>query len=187
MGNFMENLPMKKVYNNFEEEIPEREELIKIISNIYNNKHKMMFEFIYSMGFRVSEALDIKVSDINFEDGSVNVIRKRNKMETLPISVNMVNKIRAFINSNSKSKTDYLFSNNRNERMSRQNFFKVCKKVGLHPHTLRHCFGTHSLEAGANINFVQKMMSHSSLQTTTRYANLSKNGMKKAVNEFALI
>ena len=145
-----------------------------------------MLETIYATGMRVSELVNLKVNNIDFNECVIRVFGKGSKERIVPINeksrVALETYIRDYRNFLLKSKTsEYVFINNFGNKISRQGFFKIIKKVcnenGINkhvsPHTLRHSFATHLLNNGADLRVIQELLGHSNLTTTQIYSHLA--------------
>lgn len=173
--------------------IDEVDKLLDIdIKDYYDYRNKAMLELMYSSGLRVSELVNLKSHDIDFDNASVRVFGKGSKERVLPISDYALEAIKLYIvNARiwlSKGKTsEYLFLNNHGDNMTRQAFFKILKKLAFEkgikasfsPHTLRHSFATHLLERGADLRSIQELLGHSSISTTQIYTYLSSDKIDK--------
>ena len=161
-------------------------------------KDKAMLELMYSSGLRVSELINLKLSNINFPEKILKVTGKGSKERIVPIGdfameylllyMNRVRNISRFKNSN------YLFINTKTGKpYSRQSFFKkikyyammagITKKVS--PHTLRHSFATHLLENGADLIMVQKMLGHTNIETTQIYTQVTTQRIISAYDKYS--
>lgn len=156
------------------------------MSTTLGYRNKTMLELMYSTGIRVSELLNISVHDVYINEYNLLIHGKGNKQRLLPIPGSTMEyllhyiKIERFKLKNDKL-TDTLFLNNRGGKLSRMGFWKILQKCALEsgikshisPHTIRHSFATHLLEAGANLRIVQTLLGHSSLDTTQIYTNVN--------------
>ena len=162
------------------------------IKDYYDYRNKAMLELMYSSGLRVSELVNIQNHDIDFDNACVRVFGKGSKERILPISDYALDALKLYIiNAKgwlSKGKaSEYLFLNNHGDKMTRQAFFKIIKKIGFEkgiktnfsPHTLRHSFATHLLERGADLRSIQELLGHSSISTTQIYTNISNDMIDK--------
>ncbi len=179
------------------------EEVDKIITSIdlsLNNgeRNRTIIECLYSCGLRVSELINLKISEINFSDEYVKVIGKGNKERITPINNNLITYFKNYIHeirSNikiDKKNSDYLFLNRRGKKISRVLVFNIvkeaCKKAGIKknisPHTFRHSFATHLVEGGADLRAVQEMLGHSNITTTEIYTHLDTKYLKEEITNF---
>jgi integrase/recombinase XerD len=151
-----------------------------------------LLELIYGSGLRVSELLDIEMSDIHLNQGYVIVKGKGEKERMVPISDPSVVALRNYIIKARDQllegkKSSYLFLNQQGERLSRQGFFKLLKKLAqeafVHtecsPHTLRHSFATHLLENGMDLRTLQSLLGHEDISTTQIYTHISQKRIKE--------
>lgn len=179
------------------------EEINKIIDAIdlstpEGQRNKTMLETLYSCGLRVSELVNLKISNLYFNDGFIKVIGKGDKERLIPIgSVAMKlitiyrNEVRCHITPK-KDQEDFLFLNRRGSQLTRVMVFTIIKqlliKAGLKkrvsPHTFRHSFATHLIEGGADLRAVQEMLGHESITTTEIYTHLDREYLREAIIRF---
>jgi integrase/recombinase XerD len=168
------------------------------LSTNEGERNRTIIETLYSCGLRVSELINLKLSDLFFEEGFIRVLGKGNKQRFVPIN-NQTQKyieiyktsIRNHI-SIQKGFEDYLFLNRRGKNLTRVMIFTIVKKLaekaGIHknisPHTFRHSFATHLLERGANLLAIQQMLGHESITTTEIYMHLDKRFLKEVMTNF---
>lgn len=160
---------------------------------------KAMFELLYATGIRVSELLNLKINDLNLEEGFVRVIGKRNKERIVPIGEPAILAVKEYLNlvrpsllNKKELSNPYLFLNQRGKKLSRMGFWKILKKyvklAGIEkkvtPHTFRHTFATHLLEGGANLRILQELLGHAHISTTQIYTKLNKEYLKQIYNTF---
>ena len=155
------------------------------LSKPEGQRDRAMLEVMYSSGLRISELLNLRMNQINFDRGMVKIVGKGNKERVVPIGDYALEYLIKYINDgrrkNPKRNSDYLFLNRYGEPVSRVYFFLQVKKyaqqagikVEISPHTLRHCFATHMLENGAELRAVQEMLGHANIATTQIYTNIS--------------
>lgn len=156
-------------------------------------RDKAMLEVMYSSGLRVSELLNLKISQVNFEKGIIDVIGKGNKERKVPLGEYALSYVNDYLDKRKHKKSNYLFLNRYGKPLSRQYFFRQVKKyaeqVGIKedisPHTLRHCFATHMLENGAELRAVQEMLGHTNIATTQIYTNISTKRILNAYDLYA--
>lgn len=155
-------------------------------------RNKALLELIYGSGLRVSELLDIQIEDIHLNQSYVIVHGKGSKERMVPIS-DMANiALRKYMadarpNLLKDRKITYVFLNQNGQRLSRQGFFKVLKKLALDagidsecsPHTLRHSFATHLLENGMDLRTLQTLLGHEDISTTQIYTHISQKRIKE--------
>lgn len=180
-----------------------KEEINNLISAIdlshpQGERNRTIIETIYSCGLRVSELINLQLSDLFFNDGYIRILGKGNKYRFVPIHHSTVkylnfyiNDIRSHILPKEKDK-DIVFLNRRGGRLSRQMIFIILKNLAtkidlkkqIGPHTLRHSFATHLLKNGADLRIIQQLLGHESITTTEIYVHLDKSYLQKVVNEF---
>lgn len=155
-------------------------------------RNKAMLEVLYATGMRISELLNLTLSNYNKEDCSIKVMGKGSKERYVPISEVAMKYLDMYLNEYRgyilKTKTsDYIFINYNGKKMSRQGFFKIlkslCQKSGINkeisPHILRHSFATHLLNNGANLRIIQELLGHASISTTEIYSHISNEKIKE--------
>lgn len=177
-----------------EKKLPEfltEEEVEKILSlsNITRQhlRNLAILELFYSSGLRISELCNLKIEDFNFEKGFIKVKGKGGRERLALVNNIAIGLIKRYLSENKKRKCEYVFVNNRGERISRQSIWKIVKKyakyAGLEknvtPHTFRHSFATHLLSAGMDLRFVQELLGHKSIATTEIYTHLNKRKIKE--------
>ena len=166
------------------------------LTDAYSYRNKAMLELMYSSGLRVSELLDLRISNIDFNMNLVRVFGKGSKERIVPIDDVATKYLYQYINlyRNTLLKnnvTDLLFLNSRGSKLSRQGFFKILKGIALEkginkelsPHTLRHSFATHLLNHGADLRSIQTMLGHENIETTQIYTHVSNNYVKENYEE----
>lgn len=157
------------------------------LANKLELRDKALLETLYASGLRVSEAINLEISNIFFEDGFLRVTGKGSKERIVPIGNTALKFITKYIKESrvllkNKNSYNYLFLNFRGSKLSRMGVLdiikKYCIKAGLkksvHPHTLRHSFATHLLQGGADIRIIQEMLGHSDISTTQIYTHIDK-------------
>ena len=150
-----------------------------------------MLEILYAAGLRVSELVNLKLRDVNWEAGFVRVLGKGSKERIVPIGLYAQKKIRRYLDHNRKALlkneiSPYLFVARAARPMTRQGFWKLLRnyaqKARLHkkitPHSLRHSFATHLLEGGADLRAVQTMLGHVDISTTQIYTHIARDHLK---------
>jgi integrase/recombinase XerD len=179
------------------------EETIAIIeacdlSKAEGTRNRAILETLYSCGLRVSELLELKLSTIHIHDQVIRVIGKGDKERFVPIGEHAlvwINHYLEHMRNHLKIASgfeDYLFLNRRGKKLTRMMILLIiqenCKKVGItkqvSPHTFRHSFATHLVEAGADLRAVQEMLGHSSITTTEIYTHLNKAKLREEIELF---
>lgn len=168
------------------------------LSHPQGERNRTILETIYSCGLRVSELINLQLSDLFFNEGFVKVLGKGNKERFTPINdttqkyINFyIRDIRVHIKAQ-KGHEDTLFLNRRGKGLTRQMIFSIIKDLAIKielkkkigPHTLRHSFATHLLKGGADLRAIQQMLGHESITTTEVYVHLDKSYLKKVVEQF---
>ena len=178
----------------------EIEEMINAIdlSLLEGERNKAIIETLYGCGLRVSELINLKISDLHFNEEIISVTGKGNKQRLIPIGGAakkqiLIYKDQVRIHQNiHKKDEDILFLNRRGKRMSRQMIFLIIKdlvaKVGfkktISPHTFRHSFATHLVQHGADLRAVQELLGHASITTTEIYTHLNNEDLRKSIMQF---
>ena len=179
------------------------EEIENVISQIDLSKpeggrNKAIVETMYSCGLRVSEVVNLKISNLHLEVGFIRVIGKGDKERLVPVGKSAIkfiniykNKIRVHITPTAGNE-GILFLNNRGGRLSRVMIFLIIKdlvkkagiKKNISPHTFRHSFATHLIEGGADLRAVQEMLGHESITTTEIYTHLDREFLRKTLERY---
>ncbi|KFF28570.1 site-specific tyrosine recombinase XerD [Chryseobacterium vrystaatense] len=172
----------------------------KIIAAIETNsdlgkRNHCIIEVLYGCGLRVSELIDLKISNINFKEQYIKVNGKGNKTRFVPLADYTAELLETYIkevrsvNKINKKYEDTLFLNSRGTSMSRVIVFLIIKeltdKAGvskkISPHTFRHSFATHLLQNGADLRYIQEMLGHSSITTTEIYTHLKTEELRDVI------
>lgn len=178
-----------------------KEEVDKLLDidliNKYSYRNKAMLELMYATGVRVSELVNLKIHDIDYDMELLRTMGKGNKERIIPIGEYAMYYLKLYVNNFreeliKKNYTDYLFLNNHGKKISRQSFYKLIKELAIKkniktefsPHTLRHSFATHLLDSGTDIKSIQEMLGHSSLQTTQIYTHVSNKKLENDYHNF---
>ena len=178
--------------------VNEIDDLIAAI-NLNSNegeRNRAMIETLYGCGLRVSELVELKISDLFFDEGFIKVTGKGNKQRFVPISEFTQNFIELYKSgirnhiSIQKGFEDTLFLNRRGKQLTRAMIFTIIKNLAvkinliktISPHTLRHSFATHLLENGADLRAIQLMLGHESITTTEIYVHLDRRFLKQVLH-----
>ena len=168
------------------------------LSEPQGERNRTILETLYSCGLRVSELINLKLSDLFFDEGFIRVLGKGNKERFVPINTQTQKYILFYINSIrihlsiQKKFEDTIFLNRRGKNLTRVMIFTIIKNLAIKagikkkisPHTFRHSFATHLLERGADLRAIQQMLGHESITTTEIYMHLDKSFLKQVVNTF---
>jgi integrase/recombinase XerD len=168
------------------------------LSTPEGTRNKAIIETMYSCGLRVSEVVNLKLSQLFLDVGFIRVIGKGNKERLVPIGSSAIKYILLYVNSirNHQSiqigEEDILFLNRRGKHLTRVMIFLIIKdlvkKAGIKkvisPHTFRHSFATHLVEGGADLRAVQEMLGHESITTTEIYTHLDREFLRKTLEKF---
>lgn len=165
------------------------------LSNDLGKRNRCILEVLYACGLRVSELIELKISNINFKEHYLKIQGKGDKMRLVPLAnytcdilkdyiVNVRNKVKV-----NKKYEDTVFINSRGTDMSRVIVFIIIKelaeKAGINknisPHTFRHSFATHLLQNGADLRYIQEMLGHSSITTTQMYTHLKTEELRDVI------
>ena len=178
--------------------IEQTEELLNVpnMNSTRGIRDRAMMELMYASGLRVSELLNLKISNIDFNHLLVRVIGKGDKERVIPLGEYAIHYVKLYYDNTynllNKKKSTYLFLNKSGGRLSRVSFFNSIVEYGreinldfdISPHTLRHSFATHLLEGGANLRVVQLLLGHSNIGTTQIYTHVSSKRIQSAYDQF---
>lgn len=155
-------------------------------------RNKAMIELTYASGLRVSELIDLKLSDLHLDAGFVQIHGKGNKERIVPMGEIAIDSLNYYIENARhlllKKHTDYVFINGRDgNQMTRQAFFLIIKekvkqagiKKEISPHKLRHSFASHLLKNGVDLRLIQELLGHEDISTTERYTHIQNDDMIK--------
>lgn len=178
-------------------------EIDKIIAEIDLSKNegernRAILETLYGCGLRVSELIDLKISDLFFEEGFIKVTGKGDKERFVPISEYTIKFINIYkdqvrVHQDIKPEaTDTLFLNRRGNKLTRAMIFTIVRRLTeaagikkkVSPHTFRHSFATHLLENGADLRAIQQMLGHESITTTEVYVHVDRSHLREVMESF---
>ena len=168
------------------------------LSNSQGERNRAILETLYSCGLRVSELINLQLSNIHFKEGYLKVIGKGDKERLAPIGGRALHYLKIYINevrnhqSIKKGHEDFVFLNNRGAKLTRVMIFLIIQKLSeiiglkkkISPHTFRHSFATHLIEGGADLRAVQEMLGHESITTTEIYTHLDKDYLRSNIIQF---
>ncbi len=178
--------------------IEEVEELLNLpdLSTPIGKRDKAILELMYSTGLRASEIIEVRMEDLEMDEGFVYVMGKGGKKRIVPTGETALKYLRIYLNVREKflegKSTPFVFLNYKGETLTRQGLWKIIKSYGkkigiadkLTPHTLRHSFATHLLERGADLRSIQVMLGHSRISTTQIYTHIATERLKRIWEKF---
>ena len=154
-------------------------------------RDRAMLELLYATGLRVSELVNLRLSQVNLRQGVVRVLGKGDRERLVPMGEEAQSWIEKYMGKArleilNEQQTDYLFPTRRSDHMTRQAFWHIIKRysqkadirTSLSPHTLRHAFATHLLNHGADLRVVQMLLGHSDVSTTQIYTHVARERLK---------
>lgn len=163
----------------------------------FDYRNKAMLELMYGSGLRVSELINLNVNDIDVNNCTVRIFGKGSKERIIPLNEYTTEAINNYILYHRTAlfkhgENNYLFLNNHGNKMTRQGFFKILKKLAkeknikteFSPHTLRHSFATHLLKYGADLRSIQELLGHSDISTTQIYTHITNEKLQKNYQEY---
>ena len=166
------------------------------LSQAEGQRNKAIIETLYSCGLRVSELINLQLSNLYFDKGFIRVIGKGNKERLIPISQKATREITFYLENRAhlnieKSCEDILFLNRRGRQLTRVMVFLIVKKLAeksgirkkISPHTFRHSFASHLIEGGADLRAIQDMLGHESITTTETYTHLDRTYLRETIIE----
>ncbi len=159
-----------------------------------NSRNRTILDFLYSTGSRVSEVINVNLSDIDTKDSFVRLEGKGSKQRIVPLGSLLIDNLIDYINirdSNMNLESNRLFLSKSFKKLDRTAVFRLIKSTGvklglsndLHPHILRHSAATHMLEGGCDLRTVQEFLGHSSVSTTQIYTKVTKEFLEEAFTE----
>ena len=164
---------------------------IRLIKPI-DYRNKAMLEVLFATGIRISELINLELNQIDFDECIIRVVGKGKKMRIVPLGDTAINYLKLYIEEYRKflvktQVNNYIFINKDGNKISRQGFFKILKKLAqeagikkeVSPHTLRHSFATHLLNNGADLRVIQELLGHENLVTTEIYSHLSNKKIEE--------
>ena len=189
------NIAMPKIGRSLPQSLSEQdvEALLSApkVSDPLGHRDRTMLEVLYATGVRVSELINLKMSQINLNQGVLRIVGKGDRERLIPLGDEAQDWIREFSDGPRgeillERQTEYLFPTRRGDRMTRQAFWHIikryAKKAGIEkkmsPHTVRHAFATHLLNNGADLRVVQLLLGHSDVSTTQIYTHVARERMK---------
>ena len=198
--NFVKNSPLNDLITPKQEKyLPEsmsEAEVDKLlnspdVSNKIENRDKAMIEMLYATGMRISELVNLKMTDIDMKRCVVKVFGKGSKERLVPFGETALDSLRSYLNEREQSSSKEIFLSNRGKKITRVAFWQRVKvylirenlKNSISPHTLRHAFATHLLNRGADLRSVQLLLGHSDLSTTQIYTHIAKQRLSDVLKK----
>jgi integrase/recombinase XerD len=168
------------------------------VSKKEGHRNRAILETLYSCGLRVSELVNLRFSDLFFEEGFIRVIGKGNKERLVPVSASVEKEIGIYVEYYRNQQhvqpgnENVVFLNRRGSKLTRVMIFTIIKDLSeaigltknISPHTFRHSFATHLIEGGANLRAIQEMLGHESITTTEIYTHLDQRFLRDAIQSF---
>lgn len=169
-----------------------KEEIKALLAALSNKKSRLMVSMLYACGFRVSELVNLKIKDLNFEEKIGQVRQGKGKKDRIfNIPESLVKTLEKQIKLQQEQGQEYLFTGPKGpistrtvESIVTNGAQRAGIKKSVHPHTLRHSFATHLLENGTDIRFIQELLGHADLSTTQIYAHVSTEQLRKIKTPF---
>ena len=198
--NFIKNSPLNDVVTPKQEKyLPEsmsEDEVDKLlnspnVANKIENRDKAMIEMLYATGMRISELVNLKMTDVDINRCVVKVFGKGSKERLVPFGETALDSLKAYLSERVQSSSKEIFLSNRGKKMTRVAFWQRVKiylvrenlKNSISPHTLRHAFATHLLNRGADLRSVQLLLGHSDLSTTQIYTHIAKQRLSDVLKK----
>lgn len=168
------------------------------LSKPEGQRNKAIIETLYSCGLRVSELINLKISNLYFDDGFIRIVGKGNKERLVPIGNKAMKEIKYYFQDRNvlsqidKASENIVFLNRRGKKLTRVMIFTIIKKLAeiakinksISPHTFRHSFASHLIDGGADLRAVQEMLGHESIITTEIYTHLDREYLRDAIIQF---
>ncbi len=164
------------------------------VNEQYGSRDRAILEVIYGAGLRISELINLNLTDLNLKGGWVKVLGKGSKERIVPLGREACRWVRLYLRRRRIETTNLLplFCNRYGKRLSRQACWKIIKKYSqkagitkkISPHTLRHSFATHLLSRDADLRFVQELLGHTNISTTQIYTHITQERLKKVYKKY---
>jgi integrase/recombinase XerD len=166
-------------------------------NDVYELRDKAIFELLYSCGFRISEAVELVMQEIDYSNGFIRVMGKGSKERIVPMGEEAIRLLKKY---QKESRTeilgdrtsDYVFISKKGSMLNRKSVWRLLKgyvdrtqiRKNITPHTLRHSFATHLLESGADLRSVQELLGHMDISTTQVYTHLVRKELQKIHKQY---
>lgn len=168
------------------------------LSKPQGERNKAMLEILYGCGLRVSELVNLKLSDLHFSEDFITVTGKGDKQRIVPVGSAARKQVMNYLTWVRNKQTvaahseNIVFLNNRGHKLTRAMIFEIVKKAtadagirkNISPHTLRHSFATHLIENGADLRAIQDMLGHASITTTEIYTHIDREFLRESILRF---
>ena len=168
------------------------------VSTAEGQRNRAIIEMLYGSGLRVSELVNLKLSDMYLDDGFMRVLGKGSKQRLVPISDESKKQFLLWMECRRASvieqdgQGDYAFLNRRGHQLTRVMIFTIIKRLcaaagiqkNISPHTLRHSFATHLLQNGADLRVIQQLLGHEDITTTEIYTHLEVSDLREAILKY---
>ena len=164
-----------------------KDEINKMLESTLNLKHRLILMFLYYTGIRLNEIINLRWEDLDFERGTIHLKTAKGEKERV---IFFHEKLKSFIEYFNLKNESFVFLSNLGKKYDKRTIQLIVRnaakkaRIGkrVTPHTLRHSFATHLLEAGADIRHIQKLLGHANLQTTQIYTHVANKDIKKLAN-----
>ncbi len=185
LPDFLTNKEVDQLFNSIKED------------DIYELRDKAIFELLYSCGLRITEAIEILLDNVDYDNKYIKVLGKGNRERIVPIGDEAIRLIRKYTRD-SRSRIsgnqdcEYLFISKKGSKLNRKSVWRLLKNYvsrininkNITPHTLRHSFATHMIENGADLRSVQELLGHMDISTTQIYTHLAKKKLQEIHKQF---
>jgi integrase/recombinase XerD len=183
---FKEKVPLAKK-KTLLPEVLNKSEIEKMFEVCENPQHKLILKFLYYTGLRMHELINLKWENLDFERKTIQLSIAKGEHQRV---IFLHEKLIQALEESKMPRMGFIFMSNRNTRYSEKTIQSIVKNNALkakinkrvHPHTLRHSFATHLLEAGADIRYIQRLLGHKSLQTTQIYTHIANKDIRNLSN-----
>ena len=161
------------------------------VSNKIENRDNAMIEMLYATGMRISELVNLKITDVDMKRCVVKVFGKGSKERLVPFGETALDSLKSYLNEREQSSSKEIFLSNRGKKMTRVAFWQRVKiylirenlKNSISPHTLRHAFATHLLNRGADLRSLQKLLGHADISTTEIYTYVKSDRLSSLIKD----
>ena len=168
------------------------------LSHPQGHRNKAIIETLYGCGLRVSELVELKISDLFFEEGFIKIEGQGSKERLVPVGEKLIELIKNYLTGTrsnqpvKKGQEDILFLNRRGNQLTRAMIFTITKNLAkkidlqkrISPHTFRHSFATHLLQNGADLRAIQQMLGHENIVTTEIYLDVDRSFLRQVIEKY---